>query len=564
MATSPTSARPRLPRSKPASSRANGLTLNSRDADSRFTAATESAQRTGTAIGFRGALALADGAALGGGWLAGNHKNDIFANLGLRLGDSQRLVLTGAQLKQKLDFDFPSGAARAEMTQNAAGAAWRLALGGGLFDYAEANAYTARTASRDLGAVDYNVDTATLYELWRDPRRIAGGSVAGLQGRLGLKPWDGGRLVGGFGQERLRYDLLGGAETHNRATGSLGLEQAIDRQMHIKFGADAAAAQSRYSIGLSYRFDGSGTLGIELVNIHGRDGAPGDNRVQLSWSLPLGKAAGAAASPLVGLGDRPKGLSAGENIASARAFSDDNLLDQVATRPAWLPAQVVARRDTTAAPTRLIAVDKTALPAGASVDTATGAITAPLGIVAAGIAGVTKNGGAFANSGQFALSGNNVVVNPSLIAQPAVGVTDVYVVTVNNAGGGTTLVTVNVSHGSVRIDSIAVSSGADATGPKLVGNALIWKEGLVGGVMVGIALGDPAWIPPITFNENIASVTAINPAGSGLTITATPAGTNPGLSLTRTANGPAGGSTITFVLTDNLGNSSTYSINAGN
>ena len=70
---------------------------------------------------------------------------------------------------------------------------------------------------------------------------------------------------------------------------------------------------------------------------------------------------------------------------------------------------------------------------------------------------------AFANAGQFAISGDNLnlVVNPNLITQPAAGLTDTYIVTMNNSsGGGTTLATVIASHGSVKIDSIRMSSGA--------------------------------------------------------------------------------------------------------
>ncbi|MBI4985280.1 MAG: hypothetical protein HZC24_08045 [Rhodocyclales bacterium] len=223
------------------------LTLDRRDADSRFTAAAESAQRTGTAVGFRGALALFDGAALGGGFLGGSDKTEVFANLGLRLGDAQRLLITGAQLRQKLDIDFPSGQARADMVQNAAGAAWRLQLGAGMLDHAELNAYLARTASRDLGAVDYAVDTAALYELWSDPRRVAGGKVSGLQGRLGFVPWQGGGVKLGVGQERLRYDLLNATESHNRATASLGLEQALGAGLCLKSRSAAwPAAQARF------------------------------------------------------------------------------------------------------------------------------------------------------------------------------------------------------------------------------------------------------------------------------------------------------------------------------
>jgi hypothetical protein len=75
------------------------------------------------------------------------------------------------------------------------------------------------------------------------------------------------------------------------------------------------------------------------------------------------------------------------------------------------------------------------------------------------IAGITRDGGVFANGGQFGLSSNNLVVKPSLIEQPVAGVTDTYVVTVNNAGGGTTLATISVTRGSVKIESVVVMAG---------------------------------------------------------------------------------------------------------
>lgn len=96
--------------------------------------------------------------------------------------------------------------------------------------------------------------------------------------------------------------------------------------------------------------------------------------------------------------------SGARGSATGTVFTDNNLLDAVAARPGWLPAQVIAKRDSSAAPTRLIAVDKTALPAGATVDTGTGIISVPLGVAVTGIAGTTRNGGAFVNSGQFALA----------------------------------------------------------------------------------------------------------------------------------------------------------------
>ncbi|MHB8988284.1 MAG: hypothetical protein ACYC6S_05820 [Desulfobulbia bacterium] len=45
------------------------------------------------------------------------------------------------------------------------------------------------------------------------------------------------------------------------------------------------------------------------------------------------------------------------------------------------------------------------------------------------------------------------------------GVTDTYVVIINNVGGGTTTATILISHGSVRIDSITITHSADITPP---------------------------------------------------------------------------------------------------
>jgi len=441
------------------------LSLDSNDSTRRFTAQAETSQHTGLSLGVRGAWQLTDRFVFGGGAQLGGRMSEFYANLGLRLTPSQRLMLTGGQLRQKLEFDFPSGKSRAEMTQNSGGLSWRMDLGDGMLDHAELNAYTARTASRDLSDATYAIETAALYELWNDPRRIAGGRIGGVQGKVGMKPWQGGRVSLGLGHETLRYDLLAGAETRQRATASLGVEHALNRQTRLKFGADAAAAQNRYQIGLDHRFDGLGILGINLLNLQGRDGAPGDTRVQLSLTLPLGSQQGAAAAnhnthPSAA---NPNAPAPRHPAAPQTTHWGGNLLDQVAARPAWMPSQVIAKRDTTATQTRLVVVDKTALPAGAAIDPATGAITVPLGVAVTSIAGITRNVAAFVNTGQFALSGNNLVIDPQRIEQPAVGATDVYVVTVNNAGGGTTNVTVNVQRGSVKIVSIVIAYATDTT-----------------------------------------------------------------------------------------------------
>jgi hypothetical protein len=524
------------------SANGGGVNLDRRDADSRLSTHVESSQLTGSAIGITGGMALGESAALGGGISYGANKQEFFANLGWNIDPAQRLILTGSQLRQNIDFDFPSGRARADLVQNSGGLSYRMALTGGALDHLEFNAYSATTASKDLGAVNYAVDTAALYELWLDPRRIAGGRIAGFQGNTGLVPWQGGRLDFGLGQERLRYDFLGGAENHTRGTARFEIGQALTADTRLKFGADGGAAQTRYSLGFDVAVDG-GKLGLAFDSVRGRDGALNDNRVQLSWTLLLGNSGKAAAAPL-NLGASK--FAAGGTAASVASVGP--LVDQVAVRPSWIPSQVIAMLDKTAAPTRLIAVDKTALPAGSSIDTATGAITTPLGVAVTAIAGVTKNGGAFANAGQFALSGNSLIISPRLIAQPAVGVVDTYVVTANNLGGGTTLVTINVSHGSVKIDSIVISAG-DTTAPTTSGGPSV--SGTHG---TGTTLS-------VTINEAGTGYYLVQPAAAAApTVTAVLAGTSFAMAANIAATSAITGLTastaykIYFVAKDTAGN----------
>jgi hypothetical protein len=202
-----------------------------------------------------------------------------------------------------------------------------------------------------------------------------------------------------------------------------------------------------------------------------------------------------------------------------------SLVDQVSRRPSFLPSQVIAKVDATATPTRLIAIDKTAIPVGSTVATATGILTVPIGTAVSGIAGVTLNGLAFSNGSQFSLSGStNLVINPNLIIQPST--TDTYIVTMSNTtGGSTTLATVMVSHDSTKITSVVISSGT-----------LVISTAAIAGVTAPVAGATPVttttagtgytgtvtWSPAVsgTFAYNTAyTATVTLTATSGYTLT---------------------------------------------
>ncbi len=452
-----------------------GVALEGRFERQRFSLTPEYSNQTGLSLGAGFASLLGDRAAIGLLVNVGADKKEWLINTGYRIDPRQRLILSGGQLRQALDYDFTSGKEKVGLTQNSGGLSYQNQLGSGLMRSFEFNGYIAKTASKDLTDKTFAIDTAALFELWNDPRRIAGGTVTGVQGRLGIAPIEGSQVKLSLGQEHLKYDVLVGKDSVSRMTGGIEWLQQLPHRYNLKLAADTFASQNRYSMGLERNLPGVGGdrhhLGLNLIGIRGRDGVGSDTQFQLTYTYTLGTGSRNGASALAAaqansVPRHPMAQAERQSAAGQTASaSDRGLLDQVATRPTYIPSHVVAKVDKTALSTRLIAIDKTSLPVGSTIDKATGDITTPLGVAVTGIASVTRNGGAFANTGQFAATGSSLIVRPRQIVQPAAGVTDTYVVTINNSGGGTTVATISVSHGSVRIDSIVISAGGDTTPP---------------------------------------------------------------------------------------------------
>ena len=500
----------------------NGATFDNRFDGKHLVISPEYSTQTNMSLGGAFALPLGDSSASGLVFSAGNLKKELLVNLGLQADDTQRVIMNLGQMRQSLDFGFISGLEKVEMTQNNAAVSYQYRLMTGALNGVELNGYYADTPSRDLVDKRYARDTATLYELWNDPRRVAGGRVTGLQGRLAFTPLPGATFKLGAGGEQLEYDYLTGKQRTTRGTGSAEWIQCLEGGYQLKAGADAAV-QKRYTLGLERSLGDSGLFGVSFIGIRGQDGAPNDNQIRFSWSHSLDSKPAAS------------GNSANSNRCGSPVQAWGSLLDEVSKRPGFLPAQVVAKIDTTAVPVRLIDVNKTALPAGSSVNIATGVVTAPLGIAVTGIAGVTLNGAAFTNTGQFALSGNNLITDPAKIVQPAIGVIDTYVITVNNLGGGTTLVTIQVSHGSVKIDGISIVSGGVPAAPAVTANDVTnTVTGMAAGMEynldgAGYVAYNAATFNAISFAGNHSllvrvAAAGINPAGLVTTLTFT---TNP-------------------------------------
>ncbi len=444
-----------------------------------------------TGIGSRNATGLV--------FSAGNRSQELLLNSAWQVSSDQRLLLTTGVLRQGLDIDFVSGRERVSLLQSNFSGSYRWHLGQTWLNAVEALAYVSRTPSRKLSDLSYSTDSATLFELWTDPRRVVGGRVTGWQGRALLNPFAGTDLRLGAGGEQLTYDHATGPLSTSRAVASAEWTQHLSGGLKLRVGLDSGVASDRYSLGLEQAVSG-GRLGVDLTALRGRQGLGNDQALKLYWSRSLGIEA-------------ERGTSTGRLAGGSSKPAWGSLLDDVSRRPSHLPSQVVAKLDNTAPALRTVAINKAALPAGSVLDKTSGAVRVSLGLAVTGLAGVTLNGAAFANAGQFTLQGNELSIQPLQMTPPAAGAQDTYVVTANNLAGGTTLITVLVSKGSVQIDSIVVSPGAPMT-TVLSGFADISK-----------LLGDPAFnlTPPTSnragaFNYISSNLAVARVSGSTVTL----------------------------------------------
>jgi hypothetical protein len=391
---------------------------------------------------------LSDNAAIGGVLTVGSFKKEAIFNAGYR-NSGQQVVLTLDQMRQKLNFDFDTGRDRAEMTQSSAAISYKFQLGKDIRRYVEVNGYGSRTGSKSLGSTASVLEDPNQFELWDVERRVAGGRVYGIQGQLGFAPFATSALRTSLGGEQLQYDYASGKTTTKRLTGGVEWKQQIFPGFNLTATGNQFASERRYRLGVERCLADGQHLGLDLIHILGRDGAPSDRQVKLTWAISLGGRSSCA--PVVPPDD------------SAPSLLGRSLLDQVAMRPDFLPSQVVATPDKTAVRKRVVAVDKTALPPGATIDNR-GVISIPTGgVCITTISSVSLNGATFNNAGQFTAACTSILINTSQFPVPAAGTTSVYTALGSSTTACAAVVTATFNAaGGLAVSGVGVA-GCDTT-----------------------------------------------------------------------------------------------------
>ena len=195
-----------------------GLVAEGTDGFLRFSASADYSEQLGISVGVMLASILGENAAVGILLSGGDHRREVLLNAGFQMDERQRFILTVGQMEQFHEYAFRSGDERIGVKQRSGGVSYELHLGQEFLRYLEFNGYMAEADSRRLADKSFAVDTATLYELWNDRRRIAGGEVTGARLRLAFSPLENGLFKISLGQERLRYDLTTGSDSVTRAS----------------------------------------------------------------------------------------------------------------------------------------------------------------------------------------------------------------------------------------------------------------------------------------------------------------------------------------------------------
>lgn len=176
---------------------------------------------------------------------AGSKQSRFLSTLGYKITENQRIKLTYEHFRRLTDFMFSSGEVSETMAQNSLGATYRLKLDRETLKYLELNGYMSKTSSKELEDKTFYIDTPTLYELYNNKRRIAGGKKQGGSVSLGLEPWKGGelRLTANYESTKVDTRYENGRDV-SRFGGKASLTQKLNDKTSLEVGVGTSSTES--------------------------------------------------------------------------------------------------------------------------------------------------------------------------------------------------------------------------------------------------------------------------------------------------------------------------------
>jgi uncharacterized protein YjdB len=408
----------------------------------------------------------------------GKEEQEILAQAGMEVREWMMLKISFAHLRQFMEFSFPSGMDSTMMSQNTLGATLRV-KGGEVVKFFELSGYRIQAGSHDFGSKEYTVDTATLYQLWSDPRLVAGATTTGVEGKIQLRISQKGNIrldLTGW-VSSTRYNTLVQTESTTNPVLGADIKFTLTPTLDGHVGTRIQNQWTRSTIGI----ENTSGIKMEIFQDKPKDGKP-NVWIQFGVSFPFYADFSPVATwkrwsqntemsgyikpdtfekrtVLFSEWARGKTQAQIEEALSARepvpqSYSYNYAAREfVGERPWYVPYTVNAKVDPTALQKLIVQIDKSILPVGSTIDKVTWDVLIALSGVPGSLIGATNisTGASVLNS--FAIEWTSLRFrSKSIETQLAAWVNTIEVETTNQ------IITLMIEKGSVKLIDVRITA----------------------------------------------------------------------------------------------------------
>ena len=382
---------------------------------------------------------------------------------------NQRVKVSAERLDTLVKMTFDSWEESARMWQNAFWAEYEYTLPKGFIDSMAVKAIYVSAESRDFGPKEYVVDTTTLYELYKNDRRIAWWTKIWWDFTLTATPWNNWKVKLTWSYESTTFDKKYDTTSSDtsRFWGKFELSQKFLKDMEAKaFVSTDSTTKYIAWWEIDYNISNWTKVYINWQYRENRDWIWWDNKSEyrvwgwLNWSFDNDKLIKQSAASF----EKAKKANWDKSETAKPNKKEPEWMVSYVKTPVvnenwyiWVKDQKTKR---------LVAIDKTALPAWANIDKATWNVLVDL-VPSLWISSITKDWAAFTNNGNFDISGWKLVINTKSLQEPTPGSTNTYVITVDEVWWWQSIINLVVEHWSVKIKWLTITRIAALVAPTI-------------------------------------------------------------------------------------------------
>ena len=361
--------------------------------------------------------------------LNNNNKEAVLSGVWMPEDTHLKAKLSASYMWGQQDFGFYSGTSGANLTQASYYFSTQYVVPKEQSDYLHsAGISTWGSRARQTNNPDpvYSVvNTASSYQIMMDPRKLAVGTLQGesLDAQLGITKQVIAKVSAGY--ESLKFPFSDGTqELDKRIYQDYVVQYQPIQEVALQAGYKMGAAMNNIMLSAAY-----GQWRLTGFKNNGVNGVAGNQGILLGYSFPLD--------------GKTKSVALGTLIRPELVGNSSYILRDAATRPVQLPQAFLAKVDTTAVKT-VATINKLGLPNGVTVNAA-GDLLIAVGVGAASITQVTRNGSAYAFNSVMQVAGTNVQIHSKLLPA-ATSSGDVYVITATDTASTPYLITINTAN----------------------------------------------------------------------------------------------------------------------